>query len=73
METYTHNMSDYAQTRDSFRWEVPDYYNFALDDFDKWAGDKTKTALITVSTDGKSASRLSFWSSASSRQNSHML
>ncbi len=61
METYTHNMSDYAQTRDSFRWEVPDYYNFALDDFDKWAGDKTKTALITVSTDGKSASRLSFW------------
>ncbi len=61
MEIYTHNMSDYAQTRENFRWEVPEYYNFALDDFDKWAGDKTKTALITVSTDGKSASRLSFW------------
>ncbi len=61
METYTHNMSDYAQTRENFRWEVPEYYNFALDDFDKWAGDKTKIALITVSTDGKSASRLSFW------------
>ncbi len=56
-----HNMTDYDKTWKEFRWNIPEFYNFALDDFDKWSTDKTKTALITVSEDGRSASRLSFW------------
>lgn len=56
-----HNMTDYQSAKDSFTWDVPEYYNFVLDDFEKWADDKTKTALITVSADGKSASKLSYW------------
>lgn len=60
MSKDVHNMIDYAGTRESFRWEIPERYNFVLDDFLKWAGDRTKTALITVSPDGRTASRLSF-------------
>ncbi|OHD67422.1 MAG: acyl-CoA synthetase [Spirochaetes bacterium RBG_16_49_21] len=61
MKKNEHNMTDYKATYDNFKWNVPEYYNFALDDFDKWTGDKTKTALVTVSEDGTRASKLSFW------------
>ncbi|RPI91804.1 MAG: acyl-CoA synthetase, partial [Spirochaetales bacterium] len=55
------NMTDYDRTVREFKWEIPEYYNFVLDDFEKWKGDKSKTALVTVSHDGESATRLSFW------------
>ncbi len=61
MKKNEHNMMDYKTTYDNFKWNVPEFYNFALDDFDKWTGDKTKTALITVSEDGTAATKLSFW------------
>lgn len=61
MKKNEHNMTDYKTTYDNFKWNVPEYYNFALDDFDKWTGDKTKTALVTVSEDGNRATKLSFW------------
>jgi acyl-coenzyme A synthetase/AMP-(fatty) acid ligase len=61
MKLSEHNMTDYKTDYGNFKWEVPEYYNFALDDFDKWIGDKTKTALITVSEDGVKAAKLSFW------------
>jgi acyl-coenzyme A synthetase/AMP-(fatty) acid ligase len=54
-------MMDYQKTIDGFTWEIPESYNFALDDFDKWVADKTKIALITVSEDGRSATKLTFW------------
>ncbi|OPL16844.1 MAG: acyl-CoA synthetase [delta proteobacterium MLS_D] len=54
------NMTDYRSTAESFTWQVPEYYNFVLDDFDRWSGDRTKIALTTVSPDGKQASRLTF-------------
>lgn len=53
-------MTDYHKTARSFAWQIPEYYNFALDDFDKWVDDRTKVALTTVSADGKSADRLTF-------------
>lgn len=55
------NMKDYEEERKNFKWDVPEEYNFALDDFDKWAEDKTKVALITVANDGKSAQKHTFW------------
>ncbi|MCU0846995.1 MAG: AMP-binding protein [Spirochaetes bacterium] len=61
MKKSEHNMMNYQEAYDNFKWEVPELYNFALDDFDKWIEDKTKTALMTVSEDGRSASKLSFW------------
>ncbi|MBN1534804.1 MAG: AMP-binding protein, partial [Spirochaetes bacterium] len=61
MDRRTHAMTDYEKTMAEFRWEIPEYYNFALDDFEKWADDRTKTALITVSYDGTTATKLSFW------------
>ena len=56
-----HNMKDYQETAKGFKWEIPEYYNFALDHFDKWTKDKTKIALITVSEDGSSSTKLTFW------------
>ncbi|MGA3085163.1 MAG: AMP-binding protein, partial [Thermodesulfobacteriota bacterium] len=56
-----HNMKDYQETVKGFTWEIPEYYNFALDHFDKWTKDKTKIALITVSEDGSSSTKLTFW------------
>ena len=33
----THNMTDYDKTYAEFKWEVPEYFNFAGDVIDKWA------------------------------------
>lgn len=60
MKNISTNMADYNVTYNSFKWEVPEHYNFVTDDFEKWVEDRTKTALITVSEDGTGASRLTF-------------
>lgn len=60
MNTIPPIMTDYHETVRSFAWQIPEYYNFALHDFDKWVEDRTKVALTTVSEDGKTASRLTF-------------
>ncbi|PKL37457.1 MAG: acyl-CoA synthetase [Spirochaetae bacterium HGW-Spirochaetae-1] len=54
-------MTDYDETFRHFKWDIPEQYNFVQDDFDKWAADKTRTALLTVSENGMTASKLSFW------------
>ena len=61
MGTTAHNLTDYDRIMREFKWNVPEYYNFVLDDFEKWKDDKSKTALVTVSHDGESATKLSFW------------
>ena len=55
------NMENYEETYNSFRLDVPEFYNFAFDVVDKWAEDRTKLALLTVDNDGASAERHSFW------------
>ncbi|AGL01365.1 AMP-binding protein [Desulfoscipio gibsoniae] len=44
----THNMVDYDKTYAEFKWEVPEYYNFARDVLDKWAEDPEKLAIWWV-------------------------
>lgn len=44
----THNMVDYEKTYAEFKWEVPEYYNFARDVLDKWAEDPEKLAIWWV-------------------------
>ena len=61
MDNTPMNMQDYEQTYNSFRLDVPEFYNFAFDVVDKWAEDRTKLALLTVDSDGNSADRHSFW------------
>lgn len=55
-------MENYEETYRTFKWEVPDYYNFAYDTVDRWAEkDRTKLALISVADDGKTAQKHTFW------------
>lgn len=54
----THNMTDYDKTYAEFKWEVPEYFNFAGDVIDKWAKkDPNKLAMHWVNDDGLEAKR----------------
>src|SRR6266699_3608470 len=55
------NMTDYLQTRASFRLEVPEVYNYARDVVDAWAArEPGKLALLAVGPDGGDPRRFSF-------------
>jgi len=43
----------YRELYDSFRWEVPEYYNIGVDICDKWANGKYRLALIYLDEEGK--------------------
>lgn len=46
----------YKDIYKKWKWNVPEYYNFAFDVVDKWAeADKTKLALVSILKDGESA------------------
>jgi acyl-coenzyme A synthetase/AMP-(fatty) acid ligase len=45
-------MIDYAQTCREFRWDVPEYYNFAVDVVDRWGEDAEKLAMVWVNERG---------------------
>jgi acyl-coenzyme A synthetase/AMP-(fatty) acid ligase len=54
----THNMMDYEKTYAEFKWEVPEYFNFAGDVIDQWAArDPNKLAMHWVNDDGLEAKR----------------
>ncbi len=42
------NMKNYEQTYAEFKFDVPEYYNWARDTFDKWGEDPAKVALWVV-------------------------
>lgn len=50
-------MTDYEKTYKEFRWEVPEYFNFARDVFDYWAADPEKLALWWVDDEGNEEKR----------------
>ncbi|MCB2189008.1 MAG: AMP-binding protein [Deltaproteobacteria bacterium] len=54
----TQNYDDFYR---SFSWQVPEHYNFAFDVVDRWAADRTKLALVSVSEDGSSARYHTFY------------
>jgi acyl-coenzyme A synthetase/AMP-(fatty) acid ligase len=55
------NMTDYLQTRASFRLEVPERYNYARDVVDAWAvREPGKLALLAVGPDGGDPRRYGF-------------
>jgi acetyl-CoA synthetase/medium-chain acyl-CoA synthetase len=52
-------MTDYEQTYREFRWEVPEFYNFAYDVVDRWGEDAQKLAMLWVNERGEEQ-RLTF-------------
>ncbi|MGB9903201.1 MAG: AMP-binding protein [Desulfotomaculales bacterium] len=46
------NMTDYEKTYAEFKWEVPEYFNFARDVFDQWAADPAKLAMWWIDDEG---------------------
>jgi acyl-coenzyme A synthetase/AMP-(fatty) acid ligase len=61
MRDLTPNMTDYLETRASFRLEVPQTYNYARDVVDAWAArEPGKLALLAVGADGGNPRRFSF-------------
>ncbi len=50
--TQTHNMTDYDKEYAQFKWEVPEYFNFAGEVIDKWAKDPEKLAMLWVDDAG---------------------
>ena len=52
----------YLDVYNNWKWNVPEYYNFAFDVVDKWAKtDKTKLALVSILADGKTAKYDTFY------------
>lgn len=51
------NMKDYHQERASFKWDVPEYYNFAADVVDQWAKDEDKLAMLWVDEENREVRR----------------
>ncbi|RLF36481.1 MAG: acyl-CoA synthetase, partial [Thermoplasmata archaeon] len=49
------NVKNYDEFCKNFKWNIPEYYNFAFDEVDKKAEENDKVALITVSSDGEEA------------------
>ncbi|MFH1985814.1 MAG: AMP-binding protein [Pseudomonadota bacterium] len=57
MLTTTHNMTDYDKEYAAFKWEKPEFFNFAGEVIDKWAQDPDKLAMLWVDDDGNEARR----------------
>ena len=51
---------DYNEVYDSFRWEVPEFYNIGVDICDKWARQRYRLALIYLDQNGQVA-KYTFW------------
>ena len=55
------NVRDYEEFCNDFKWDVPEYYNFAFDAVDKWAEkNKGKMALISIDHAGENPQRHTF-------------
>jgi acetyl-CoA synthetase len=52
--------STYEDVYRSFRWQVPEHYNIAVDICDKWADQRYRLALIYEDEDGRSE-KFTFW------------
>jgi acetyl-CoA synthetase len=54
-------LSDYEKLYRAFKWEVPEYYNFAFEVIDKWAQDRTKLALVSLDRSSERAYYQTFY------------
>jgi len=54
-------LSAYEKLYRDFKWEVPEYYNFAFEVIDKWAQDRTKLALVSLDRSSEKAYYQTFY------------
>ena len=52
--------ADYDAVYGSFAWKVPEYYNIGVDICDKWAGQRSRLALIYENDQGRTE-QYAFW------------
>ncbi len=69
----TPNMTDYYKTYKEFKWECPEYFNFAGDVIDKWAKDPDKLAMWWVNDEGHEVRKTFAQLSKASRQLANVL
>ena len=60
-ECNVEKVMDYDTLYRDFKWEIPEYYNFAFDVVDKWAQDRTKLALVSIHPDTEKSSYHTFF------------
>lgn len=60
MEVERPNVVDYDRYYEEFKWEVPEYYNFAFDVIDRRAAEANKAALISLDAEGENVQRHTF-------------
>lgn len=46
------NMRDYDETLRTFQWQVPEYYNFAVDTIGTWADDPARPGMLYIDPHG---------------------
>jgi acetyl-CoA synthetase/medium-chain acyl-CoA synthetase len=46
-------MQAYDDRRRTFQWDIPEYYNFAVDTVDAWAADPTRLAMLHLDQHGQ--------------------
>ena len=68
-----HNMTDYEKEYAEFKWDLPEYFNFAGEVIDKWARDPEKLAMLWVDDAGLSEKRTFAQLSASSKKLANVL
>lgn len=68
MDLDTPNMTDYEKEYAAFKWNVPEYFNFAGEVIDKWAQDPEKLALWWVDDAGNEVKKTYADLSRASRQ-----
>jgi acyl-coenzyme A synthetase/AMP-(fatty) acid ligase len=55
------NMVDYDEVARTFRFNVPEFFNFGFDVVDEWANDRTKLAMVWVDRTGTDIRSYSFF------------
>lgn len=55
------NMNDYDLVAETFRFNVPEYFNYGFDVIDRWAEDRSKLAMVWADSSGTDIRKYSFY------------
>ncbi|MCP3941322.1 MAG: AMP-binding protein [Desulfobacteraceae bacterium] len=67
------NMTNYDQEYKNFKWNVPEYYNFAGEVIDKWARNKEKLAMLWVDDNAREIKKTFYDISVASKKLANVL
>ena len=58
---FSYDMTNYEHAKETFRIDVPAFFNFGFDVIDSFAADRTKLAMVWVDAPGKDVRKYTFW------------